>query len=266
MAHKCLDNGTAYEVAGGKVRDNGTSYAISHGKINSSGTVYEIPFSSGTPVSELSVGSTIKMTVNGAAKEFIVVHQGKPSSIYDDSCNGTWVLMRDIYEKRAWHSSNSNSYSGSTTHSYLNSTFVGLFDANTRAIIKEVKIPYRKNSGYSTSVTSGSSGLVAKIFLLSGVEVNWGSTTSSVFPNDGACLSYFSGCDNSKRVAYFNGSSTSWWTRSPYCNSTTGSGNAILVHLSGSWDHKKTSTTQGIRPALVLTSDACVDENFNIIA
>lgn len=36
-----------------------------------------------------AVGSTIKLKVNGSAEDFIIVHQGKPSSVYDDSCNGT---------------------------------------------------------------------------------------------------------------------------------------------------------------------------------
>lgn len=44
-----------------------------------------------------AVGSTVKIKVNGTVKDFIIVHQGKPSSVYDDSCNGTWVLMKDIY-------------------------------------------------------------------------------------------------------------------------------------------------------------------------
>ena len=49
-------------------------------------------------LSSKAIGSTIKLKVNGSAKDFIVVHQGKPSSVYDDSCNGTWLLMKDIYE------------------------------------------------------------------------------------------------------------------------------------------------------------------------
>ena len=49
-------------------------------------------------LSTKAVGSTVKLTVNGKAREFIVVHQGKPSSVYDESCNGTWLLMKDIYQ------------------------------------------------------------------------------------------------------------------------------------------------------------------------
>ena len=33
------------------------------------------------------VGSVVKIKVNGTLRNFIVVHQGKPSSIYDASCD-----------------------------------------------------------------------------------------------------------------------------------------------------------------------------------
>ena len=70
-------------------------------------------------LSTKAVGSTVKLKVNGTAKEFIVVHQGKPSSLYDNSCDGTWLLMKDIYENRQWHNSNVNNLENSTIHSYL---------------------------------------------------------------------------------------------------------------------------------------------------
>ena len=120
-----------------------------------------------------AVGSTIKLKVNGSARNFIVVHQGKPSSVYDDSCAGTWLLMKDIYERRQWDSSNTNDYANSTIHSYLNSTFLNLVESSVKNAIKQVKIPYRKGHGTSKTVTSGSNGLSAKIFLLSATETSF---------------------------------------------------------------------------------------------
>lgn len=161
-------------------------------------------------LSTKAVGSTVKLKVNGTAKEFIVVHQGKPSSLYDDSCNGTWLLMKDIYENRQWHNSNVNNLENSTIHSYLNGTFLNLFESNIRDAIKQVKLPYRKNGGSGGSDQSGANGLLCKIFLLSGYEIGFTTSDNSYFPVDGAKLSYFeSGTGSSalnKRIAYLNGS------------------------------------------------------------
>ena len=163
-----------------------------------------------TALSAKAVGSIVKLNVNGSPRDFIVVHQGKPGSMYDESCNGTWLLMKDIYENRQWHSSNVNDYQNSTIHSYLNSTFLGLFDPEIQAVIKQVKIPYRKGSGTSKTVTSGANGLSAKIFLLSSTEVSFNHNYMPT--NEGAELSYFAGCADSgsdnKRVAYLNSSAT----------------------------------------------------------
>lgn len=214
-------------------------------------------------LSSKAIGSTIKLKVNGSAKDFIVVHQGKPSSVYDDSCNGTWLLMKDIYENRAWHSSNTNDYANSTIHSYLNSTFLNLFESNIKNAIKQVKLPYRKGSGTSTTVTSGSNGLSAKIFLLSATETSF---SFSYMPSgEGADLAYFKGCaDNSsdsKRVAKLNGSATVWWLRSPFCGNFYG---ALYVNSNGDWSSNGCSYSYGIRPALILPSTLLVSDDGTV--
>ena len=214
-------------------------------------------------LSSKAIGSTIKLKVNGSAKDFIVVHQGKPSSVYDDSCNGTWLLMKDIYENRQWHSSNTNDYANSTIHSYLNSTFLNLFESNIKNAIKQVKLPYRKGSGTSTTVTSGSNGLSAKIFLLSATETSF---SFSYMPSgEGAELAYFKGCaDNSsdsKRVAYLNGSATYWWLRSPGCSNFD---RALYVNSNGDWNNGGCSGSYGIRPALILPSTLLVSDDGTV--
>ena len=217
-------------------------------------------------LSSKAVGSIVKLNVGGVAKNFIVVHQGRPSSLYDTSCDGTWLLMEDCYESKRWHSSNVNDYANSEIRSYLNSTFLNLFDANIKSAIKQVKLPYRAGSGYGTTITSGANGLSTKIFLLSGPEVNWTSSTHSYIPNDGACLSYFSGCatTDAKRIAKLNGSAVLWWLRSPFCGSYYGATRALLVSTNGGWGDYYCSGSYGIRPALVLPSSLLVSDDGSI--
>ena len=211
---------------------------------------------------DFDVGTVVKVNVNGTAKEFIIVHQGKPSSLYDDSCNGTWLLMKDVYENRQWHSSNVNDYANSTIHSYLNSTFLAMFDSNIQKEIKQVKIPYRAGSGYGKTVTSGANGLSAKIFLLSSTEVNLVHGYEPT--NEGACLSYFSGTaqngSDTKRIANLNGSATRWWLRSPYCKREYYSSRALGVRLDGNWSFYDCSVSYGIRPAFVLPATTQVGD------
>lgn len=214
-------------------------------------------------LSAKGVGSVVKIKVNGTLRNFIVVHQGKPSSIYDASCDGTWLLMEDIYETRQWHSSNVNDYANSTIHSYLNSTFLNLIDANIRAQIKQAKIPYRPGSGTSQSVNSGANGLSAKIFLLSDREVGYTqSNVNQYIVNDGAKLSYFQdGNGTTEKIAKLNGSVTYWWLRSP---DTDGSTYAWYVFSDGGAGNYDCAYTYGVRPALILPSTLLVSDDGSV--
>ena len=216
-------------------------------------------------LSTKAVGSTVKLKVNGTAKEFIVVHQGKPSSLYDNSCDGTWLLMKDIYENRQWHSSNVNNLENSTIHSYLNGTFLNLFESNIRDAIKQVKLPYRKNGGSGGSDQSGANGLLCKIFLLSGYEIGFTTSDNPYFPVDGAKLSYFEAGTGSsalnKRIAYLNGSAAYWWLRSP---STDDADDVWFVDTDGGYGYYDASNSYGIRPALVLPSTLLVSDVHRI--
>lgn len=212
-----------------------------------------------------AVGSIVKLKVGGTAKEFIVVHQGKPSSMYDSSCDGTWLLMKDILEATRWHSSDDNNLENITIHSLLNSTFLNAFESNIRDAIKQVKTPYRKNGGSGGSDQSGANGLLCKIFLLSGYEIGFTTSDNSYFPVDGAKLSYFEAgtgtSANNKRIAKLNGSADYWYLRSPITNSTS---LVWLVNYDGVCEASKASSSFGIRPALVLPQDMEVDSSGNV--
>lgn len=217
----------------------------------------------GTSIGNLDVGTEITLNENGEPTNYLIVNQGIPedSSLYDSSCDGTWLLRKDIYENRQWHSSNSNSYKASTIHTYLNGTFLNLFDADIREVIKQMKIPYVNGTGNS-AVASGSSGLSCKIFLLSVYEVGFRTSDNPYFPVDGAKLSYFeSGTGttaNNKRIAKLNGSATNWWLRSP---DTYNAGNAWLVNSDGGYYGIGCAFSYGVRPALVLPFNFKLDDS-----
>ena len=266
--HKTLVNGTVYTVQGGKCMVNGTVYNILKGRTLIGGTGYDITFpSAGTKLSALDVGQSVFTNVGGVKKEFLVVHQGLPSSLYDSSCDGTWLLMKDIYENRQWLSWDDNNLENSAIHTYLNNTFLNLFDSDIQDAIKQVKIPYRKNGGSGGTDQSGANGLSAKIFFLSGLEVGLTTSDNWYFPQDGAKLSYFeSGTGtsaNNKRIAKRNGKADIWWLRSPNAQYTD---YVWVVISNGYYSYSVASNPQGVRPAFILRSDALVDDEFNIIS
>ena len=209
------------------------------------------------------IGSVVKLNVGGQPREFIVLRHGLPDlSTYDMSCNGTWLIMKDIYESRAWHSSASVDYAGSDIHNYLNTTFLGLFDSSIQSKILDAKIPYDSQSAMTTSfkVKKGSDGLSAKIFLPSWVEVENGRTSSSLPPEEGVWFNYFG--DSASRLANLNGVATIWWLRSPCRMASTGSYGVGTVNAKGGTNNYYTSTSSyGIRPALIVPMNLKVSED-----
>ena len=210
-----------------------------------------------------AVGSIVKIKVNGASKDFIVVQQGNPNTgTYDASCDGTWLLMKDIYTTSTF-SSNNNSYKDSSIHSYLNSTFFNLIDGDIRNAIKQVKIPYQNGTGSGGSLATGSNGLSTKVFLLSGYEVGWTTSDNGYFPKDGVRLAYFgnSSGGNSKRIAYNGSSAADWWLRSPY----TYNGSVVWgVSTDGSYGSNWYDNSYGVRPAFILPSTLVVSDDGTV--
>ena len=216
-----------------------------------------------TRASDLEIGQFIMLNLNNASWYWRVVHQGLPSSLYDESCNGTWLLMKDIYNNTVWADSAINIYENSGVYSYLNADFLDLFDLNIRNAIKQVKIPYRKNGGSSGTDQNGANGLPVKAFLLSGYEVGFTISDNAKFPTDGAKLDYFElGSSKSariKRIATLNSKTSDWWLRSPYTGDTS-----RVWHIDEGGDYNWVSATRsrGLRPAIILPSDMRVTDDM----
>lgn len=214
----------------------------------------------GIKAGDLPIGQIVKLMEGGVETEFIVVNQGIPenSSLYDASCNGTWLLRKDIKENRVWQNGNVNIYESSDINTYLNSTFVNLFDNVAQKVIKQVKIPYRQGGGSGGTDQKGVNGLSCKVFLLSGYEVGWTLSDDSSFPVDGAKLAYFGvgTVGNNKRIAYLNSSVAPWWLRFPFKGNT---GEVWRVNSDGGNGYYGSTYSYGIRPCLIIPSTSIFD-------
>lgn len=223
------------------------------------------PPSAGILASDLAVGDIVKLIEGGTPVEYIVVNQGIPenSSLYDSSCNGTWLLRKDCHSSRVWNSSNINTYASSDINTWLNGDFFNGLGSAEKAAIKQVKIPYRP-SGTDAAIKSGADGLGVKVFLVGGYEV--GLSEYASIPEDGAKLDYFdSGTGTSaknKRIAYQDGSTVSWWLRSPYIDSAS---DVCLVTALGTFGALECTSSDDIRPALILPFTARFDKDTKIL-
>ena len=204
-----------------------------------------------TTLAAQEVGSTVTLKVNGADAEFLVVHQGNPApDVYDPSCEGTWLLMKNVYSQRPWGSA--SCYADAPVHTWLNSTFLELLDSGIRPAVKTVRLPYAEGS----DVHTGAEGVSAQIFLLSMREMGTPAAQKTGLADEGALLDYFTDGDGSADP--LRASSARYWTRSPY---TGGGGNVWSVAgESGICSYRAGSSSYGVRPALILPQAMPVED------
>lgn len=253
-----LRNSYARKISKAYIGIDNVAHKIKKAYIGIGGIAHSIPLSLGTPIGSLAVGSSVYMNFNGSPREYLIVHQGNPStSKYDASCDGTWLLQKNVLLSDDMGGTD-NEYADSWMHkTYLNSTYLGSFDTNVKNLIKNVKIPYVNGTGQLGSLKTGSNGLSTYIFLLSTREVGLSTTTFA----DGVKLKYF---EEGSRVAYNqNNAKNDWWLRTPSNSNMTQYVYVTTGGSSGVWGYM---TSVGIRPAFILPSETIVDGEFNVIA
>lgn len=206
-------------------------------------------FSAGPTAGSLSIGDVVQLNESDVAQDYLCIHQGLPSSLYDSSCDGTWLLRKDIIENVVWDPDDYNALKVSQINAWLNSDMLEKYDATIQSAIKQVKIPYKSGSTYYT----GANGLSCKVFFLSGYEVGWTTSDDQYFPVDGEKLDYFeSGTGssaNNKRIAKLNGTPSSWWLRSMRTNGSSG---VWVADSNGKNDYWNSSRSYGARPCIIL--------------
>ena len=217
--------------------------------------------------SSLSVGTSVYLKYNENYEEFLVIHQGNPnSSIYDSSCNGTWLLKRNCFgtsESGYPYSSNSYNYSTSYMHSsYLNDVFNDLGNQEQN-IIKQVKIPYCQDE----NIFLGSNGLSTQLFLLSITEI-FGNVSNdyAATPDLGSQLKFFE--DNVDTFILQDSDGVQLeigigcWTRTPQLTTDK---NQVSVYANlGTglfWGMVSYSSGGGYQPAMIISSDTLFDSS-----
>ena len=246
MAHKTLINGTSYDIKKGRTLIGGTDYDIKKGRTLIGGTGYDIKFA--TPIGELPTGTIVYMNVDGTRTPYIVVHQGNPdTTVYGASCNGTWVLMRDIYSLTHWQVRQNQYYHSSDC---LVRQLAQSFPSKLDAVIQNNLIPLKLlNIEYSWEDISGD-----KVFPLTS--------------NDLSNMDYFSDGAVSKRIAQYNGAATDYWLRDP----DSYGAKIKYVTKSGTISEFDENSFfggyqgKGFRPMYILnTASLIADSDFNII-
>ena len=210
-----------------------------------------------TPLGWLSVGSTVKMDVNGNKRVWRIAYKGNPNpDIYDASCDGVWLVLNTIYSTRA--NGNDCQYAGGTIDTYLNSTFLGRIDktGNAAKYIKEVKIPYAKKLGDgSWEVQTKENGLPCKVFLPSVFEIG-GSENASVY-KDGSALGYYDGSPSTLTLK-LSGTPAAWRTRTV----TSDAQAEFSVDANGAITTCAPTDVTGVVPCVIMRPDALVEDGI----
>lgn len=206
-----------------------------------------------TRLGDMAVGSTVKIKVNGTLTDFLIVQQGSPGS-GDNDFDGTWVLMTNIIKQMRFSpNSHQMRFSDSDVIDYLNGEFLTSLVPGISKEIKQVSV--RDASNYE-----GKHYVSCKVFVLSASEV--GITTNSYGIENIYPLSYFKGLTltdkaYTKRIAYYEGSTSKWWLRDYSRFSGT-----LAVYENGTLSMIWPDTYRvGVRPAFILNSNLYVASN-----
>lgn len=201
-----------------------------------------------TALKNKNIGSIIKIKINDTVTDFILTNLGAPDSSYKNA-NGAWLTQKNIYNNQVFNSSSNQAYANSPIKTWLENTYLNYIESELQSYILTPTLPITAGSSISATTTT------SKVFLLSITET--GATTKQ---NDGSKLSYFS--DNQSRIAYYNRSASSWWTRSPH---SLNSNSVYYVGSDGDWYYFDAGISYGVRPTFIVDSSLQVDDNGYII-
>lgn len=190
-----------------------------------------------------TLGTIVKLKENGVPQEFYVAKHGYPT----DGNGRTLLVRRYIYDTRQWHTSNVNAYASCALDSWFNNTYYNLLDADIKAQIAAVAIPYTPGNGNNSVST-----LSRKVFALSVTELG---RTASYANVEGSALPIAS----TLQIAYnSSGGAVVQWTRSPSTAAPTAPATCTLMAL---WATTTAPIPTAPGPAFTLPSSLSVSDD-----
>lgn len=229
---------------------NDTLYYYGAFAYNSDGVYSEGAFVSatpqaGTPIGELTEGTLITITENGAPVEFYVAKQG-----YEPTLNGSdRVLMvrKECHSELTWnYSANQNSYPNSKLDNWLNTTYKATLSTSVVNQIATTSFKYTVGMG-SASVST----MERAIFTMALCEV-WGPYA---YENDIGSLLPIASTLKAAGVVQMTRSATNQKNVHQVLYNSAGGG-PLIMH---------TDETGYSRPSFTLPSTALVDTNNALI-
>ena len=198
-------------------------------------------------LASVAVGTLVKLNENGSPADFYVAKHD-----YESGLNGsgrTLVVRKDVYDQRAWNSSNVNAWASCSMLSWLNSTYKALLDADIQEAMGTTTYRYTPGNG-NTTVTTRSDA----VFLLSITELGKSHGYANV---EGSVLPIASAL----QIAYQSRSATTQRTRSP---STRSTGSAWRLDPDGGIFNSDCIVPGGSRPTFTLPSSLYVSDDGSV--
>lgn len=125
-------------------------FAYNKDGVASAGAFVSATPKAGTPLSELTEGTIIKINENGSPVEFYLAKHN-----YEPGLNGEGrelVVRKDVYRpKGVWNSTDENEYSDSTIDALLNGTYKAMFSPSVQSLMGTTKFYYTPGGGTQSS-------------------------------------------------------------------------------------------------------------------
>jgi hypothetical protein len=220
--NKALFDSMISEIEAMRAQVNNTLFAISQRAL----------------IGDVVVGTEIVLEENGIPVPFI-----KIQSNYE-STTGSLVMRKHCVTKMPLANSGDTKYDGCRADLWLNNEYFSTLSATTQAVALRARVEVRETTYSGTSVSSSSTIILKKVFLLSANEQ--GLTSDNSY--DGTEIAYFNSTD--RRTATYNGVLTDCYTRGVSYRPLDGS----IITTAGTVSEisNPAEYEAGIRPVLLL--------------